>query len=587
MVQSADRVPKGHIRYQRSDYIILIIAVIIDELGQGSKNLTWPLFTSIYTEIKKTPTDNQFVDHLRVETGKGKGSKGSGGRGTRLNAIARNFGVTPSLFCFLFGEEVFPGCRSALRALKYLKEFHPDYNIKTLFAAYESISADETSAGTTTATNLRNRFKNAISSLEPKAWQAPTTKNASSKEYARSMPAILTLPASEHYLSSDQELEDDVSEENETEEALVATTLTQPQNDTALVAEQSRPLRGVAQDHSVDGIDSSSNSLDTAYFPTDGKQDGTIQRDDNDHPFSPGANSESEEEPEQQRNNPHTRLSMITGDTQASFHQPLSPCFEHGLQEHATPCPGGTTFFGPFPTPLYKSPVCGSAPLTPTRWDDSFQYRVNESDTKNPLDRSLCRKRPAAPQEDLEITSKQMRLDQDEPENYGRHLKTFGLPKKMTSPSPKEPTKPFNQATKRATRPYLEMLNTAGESLKQEQWLNDVAVNTLLGRLSGPATAVLDSLTVESQLTARRSSMLRERLKGKDVVLIPVNENAKHWLAFLVKFRHDTQFEFPQSVQARASHSELASGQATRGSPRRRWNVLNKNKETRGIAASM
>ncbi|KZL88356.1 ulp1 protease family protein [Colletotrichum incanum] len=526
-------------------------------------------FKKVDHKIICLATKNEFSDHLRVENGKGKdkGSKGSGGRGTRLNAVAHSFGVTPSLFCFLFGKEVFPGCRPALQALRNLKLSQPECNINTLFAAYENTSAHETNPGITKADNvLRKRFKDAITSLDPEAWPTSTVKEASRKEPTRSMPAIPTLPASTYHLPSNRESEDDVPEEDEIEEAPVVTACAQSQNNSALAGEQSRALRGATHDHSGDDTNHSANSLDTAYFLTDGgEQYGTRQRDDNGLSFSPSAESESEEEPEQQRNNPHTRLSII-GDTQASFQQPLSQSLEH-----IPSSPGESVFFELSPTPLDESPVCGSAPSTPTQYDASFPFRFHRSDKHNPLDGKLCRKRPAAHQEDHETMSKQMRLSKAKPEKPGWHLETFGSPisGKGTSSGLNEPTKLFPQATKRSTRPCLEMLSTAGDSLEQEQWLNDVAVNTLLSRLSGPETAVLDCLTVESQLTARRSSMLRERLEGKEVVLIPVHENANHWVLYTFDLKNEnlTRYDSLRSLSNSAMTHNSSTQKVSRLCP--------------------
>ncbi|KAK1951984.1 hypothetical protein LY78DRAFT_731611 [Colletotrichum sublineola] len=93
-----------------------------------------------------------------------------------------------------------------------------------------------------------------------------------------------------------------------------------------------------------------------------------------------------------------------------------------------------------------------------------------------------------------------------------------------------EPTRPTHR------RCNLELMLHGACTLAPGKWLNDVVVNTLIGRLAsiGPAKnrqfTVVDSLQHHAKLTDRgRQAMLLDGLA--DVVLLPVEHN-NHWVLF-------------------------------------------------------
>ncbi|KAJ0163443.1 hypothetical protein CTA2_2992 [Colletotrichum tanaceti] len=483
---------------------------------------SWAL-RNVDRQILGLATDGQHLHHLTSKangTTNGKGTKGSGGRDSRLNAVARKYDASPGIFCFLFGTDLFPSCRPALDALTRLHASHPDYNIMTLFAAYENVPKHETvGKSTTRSITHKNRLKKCIESLDPNAWH--TRKGKKGTTSRRDKTSLSSPPPiADNHPPSDQETSEDAdSSDGEPCEA----------------SNQYSPLPGPVLVRSADDADVSADGRKTHGWESD------------------------EDDPEQERNCLSHGLSTVFEDGESHLDLfPTSPLNTERRSRHhkpritsGSPSPG----FDSHPPSETKKPH-ETPPLTargPWQFNnDSFQFNIMPAEPHDTDDENLTNKRRSLPAVDPGRAAKQRRfsVDKSGAKTVDRQHEALAVPGPVfegatsagvpaggneVGVGPLGPSEPINQGKSYASRPSLESLIAACPRLAPKQWLNDVVINTLMGRLAGPATAPLDSFTVESKLTDRRSLQLRKVIQGKEIVMIPVNEGGNHWVLYVFK----------------------------------------------------
>lgn len=508
---------------------------------------SWAL-RNVDRQILSLATDGQHLHHLTSKaangTTNGKGTKGSGGRDSRLKAVARKYDASPGIFCFLFGTDVFPSCRPALDALARLHASHPDYKITTLFAAYENVPKQETvGKSATKIITPKNRLKKCINSrksntptqeplslslslsltlasvVDPNAWQTRSRKKGTTSR--RDKISLPSPPIADNHPPSDQEAwEDADSSDGEPPEA----------------AKQYSPLPGPVSVRSADDADVSADGIETDW-------------------------ESDEDDPEQERNYPSHGLSTVFegGESHLDLFSTSPPNTERGSRHHTPRITGGSASPGSYSHPPsetkkpHETPPPARRPLQPLPYhfnDDSFQFDIMTAEPYDTDDEHLTRKRRSPPAADLGRAAKQRRFGVDKPSAKtvdGQHealavpgpifegATSAGVPagRNEVDVGPLGLSEPINQGKSHASRPSLESLIAACPRLAPKQWLNDVVINTLMGRLAGPATAPLDSFTVESKLTDRRSLKLRKVIQGKEIVMIPVNEGGNHWVLYV------------------------------------------------------
>ncbi|GKT97559.1 ulp1 protease family protein [Colletotrichum tofieldiae] len=501
---------------------------------------TWAL-QNVDRQILCIATDHQYAYLILPEGGRTKGTKGSGGRLNRLKSIAPKFGASAGLVCFLFGTEVFPGCRPALNALHRLHAFRPHCDITDLAAAYDNMPAHN-GAGNTTMP--KKRFREAITSLYPDAWETSTAQRARTKNVRETSRATHsrdppTPSASEEHQSSESGDFDDAESLHQGENQAP----TVPADETG----ESLLLRN-PYDRSVD-------SLDVSLADSDTRDEARHSKDDDDGYLFPASgsdwSSESESELEEGREClPDDGLSTIMEVTELSPENFVSPAAsKHRSSMHMLPCGPETPFpslLSNLPPKIADTQVGTTVSLTqkPAN-DDSFEFQY-ASDDGQALGQAqlLSRKRRASSFPASSNATKQRRLGIENPEVVRSQPKTLSMPvcDGVTDAPHDEEDQSVNQivdlswppkrTVTRASRPCLQALVAAKLSLGPEQWLNDTVLNTLMGRLSGPTTAVLDSLTIRSRPTARRNSRIRDQMEGRELTMMPVNENANHWVLY-------------------------------------------------------
>ncbi|KAL0929246.1 Ulp1 protease family protein [Colletotrichum truncatum] len=552
---------------------------------------SWAL-QNVDRQILCLATDKEFCDYLHPADGKGAAS---GNRGNRLNAVAPKFGASPGLFCFLFGTEVFPGCRPALDALNRLHSSTPQCDIISLFRVfYRQPTSKRLNKSVTKTISPKDRLKTAIQSFDADAWETPLSKksrversqveqaSAGTSGTARSTPE----PPKEADYDSDhssESVEDSfVPNEDPPDSQLLPATdqpaLKPSSSDGACSSVSSQVARSI--EIARDGYDKNDSSLFSVEANSDSVPLASNSAENTEHVTEHlGFNSDDDDEGDE----------YVGGEAESGDFDPqigLSTIVEvtERLSQPATPELGRRAPTQEpealFLTPLFEmNDLPGRQAMRPdpqlpkspeSAMDKSFEYITR------PATREQYKRPP--PSTDLQNAQKYRRLDtveSEKPQSLASPTTTIGngaendcLAEKMISDSPQDLREPICSRATKAQRSSLEQLVFSAATLASRAWLNDIVMNTMLCRLASSKIAILDSFALVNQskgvprVSERKKQFVRRSVEGRELIMFPVHENNNHWVLYTFRSDESTVYRYdslgpPASTTPRQSQNQL------------------------------
>ncbi|GKT96671.1 hypothetical protein Ct61P_14521 [Colletotrichum tofieldiae] len=489
------------------------------------------------------------------------------GRLSRLRTASKLWGASPGLMCFLFGIEIFPKSRPAVESLRILHRKSHGGQLVKLYAAFRAADKTKPLRGNATRQSLPIEcFQQAIESFDPTCWK--TSRNYRKHKTRKNSPVNDESDDdgrdTEAYKVNVRH--DDNEGEGVQNAATMGSKVSANQNSNVLDDQQYD-----GSNHNYDGdfgdlgagagVDTpsvdepdrgrahgaASDEADTHFYRKDGEaiQGAAVQQQDASNAnfqseyenFGTGAGEDLSSDDEFESGRGHDAAS--SDDLKRGGTVDESLLLPSTLSSNARD-------FGPS-TPPSNDDACSHFSATPkpsTLQDDSFIFHYHSSPVVSrvrstqpgpsvkPKATTEGQKRRRPSMSDTERFIKIPRLNSSAPLAHGilSPLSSVDTDAHHDISRNKQITKPRPQTWRHLN---LRLVIDSSESLLPGVWINDVVMMTLMSRLAGPASAVVDSLLPSADsLSVKTLTRLAENARGKRLVLFPVHEH-RHWILYV------------------------------------------------------